>query len=144
MGKSYLNNFFYTYTAKAVLLCAHSKKMLFLFISLFVFQFSVTAQTKIKQLNLTETCGLDRIDPVKNRNHTFYLPFPEAHLYDAFRAAANCPTNITSTIRSVVTIKTPYPGTIIAYDHWEDGFEAEPNNPIQLTTETWSDGNLFN
>ena len=41
-------------------------------------------------------------------------------------------------------MKIPYPGTVIIYDHWEDGYEAESNNPIQLTTETWGDGNLSN
>jgi len=79
-----------------------------------------------------------------NRNHTYYLPFPAANLYDAFPDAVSCPENLGSNLRTIIAIKSPYPGTVIVYDHWEDDYESEPNNPIQLTTETWGDGNLNN
>ena len=35
-------------------------------------------------------------------------------------------------------------GTIIYYDHWEDGYEADIDAPTQPTTEIWGDGNLSN
>ena len=55
MEKNYLNNFFYTYTAQAFLLCMHSKKILFLLISLFVFQNSITAQTTFNRSVVAES-----------------------------------------------------------------------------------------
>ncbi len=30
--------------------------------------------------------------------------------------------------------------TVIYYDHWEDGYEADINFPTQNTTEVWGDG----
>jgi uncharacterized repeat protein (TIGR01451 family) len=35
-------------------------------------------------------------------------------------------------------------GTVIYYDHWEDGFEADISNPTQTTTEIWGDDNKSN
>ena len=34
--------------------------------------------------------------------------------------------------------------TIIYYNHWEDGYEADINNPIQSTTQIWGDSNPAN
>jgi len=34
--------------------------------------------------------------------------------------------------------------TIIYYDHWEDGYEFNLENPTQSTTEIWGDGDLTN
>ncbi len=34
--------------------------------------------------------------------------------------------------------------TIIYYDHWEDGYEIDLENPVQTTTEIWGDGDLTN
>ncbi|MEI6178581.1 MAG: hypothetical protein WCS43_16945, partial [Verrucomicrobiota bacterium] len=34
--------------------------------------------------------------------------------------------------------------TVIYYDHWEDGYEADITNPKQSTTEIWGDGNPAN
>lgn len=33
---------------------------------------------------------------------------------------------------------------IIVYDHWEDGFETNPRNPTQSTTQIWGDGDMRN
>ena len=35
-------------------------------------------------------------------------------------------------------------GTIITWDHHEDGYEADINAPVQSTTQVWGDGDLTN
>lgn len=86
------------------------------------------------------------LDPCSeaNKGHTFYIPFPEEELYTAFRGALDCPERLGAQVRSLTTIKTPYPTIFIKYDHWEDGYEDDLNIPIQVTTEIWGDGNLNN
>ncbi len=87
----------------------------------------------------------EELNPCKqaNKQKTFYLPFPEEYLYDAFRDASNCNFH-SDEIRSVTTIKTPYPIAYIKYDHWEDGYEQDLSLPVQTSTEIWGDGNLNN
>jgi len=41
-------------------------------------------------------------------------------------------------------MKMPYPGMLIVWDHWEDGYEANALNPVQTTTKVWGDGNPYN
>ncbi|OYU81499.1 MAG: hypothetical protein CFE23_03265, partial [Flavobacterium sp. BFFFF1] len=81
-----------------------------------------------------------------NRAKTFYMPFPEANLWDAFRRASNVAGNNTlgNGVRNVTSIKSPYPNVIITYDQWEDGYEADISNPVQSTTQIWGDGDLNN
>ena len=80
------------------------------------------------------------------REHTFYLPYPENELRTALVNASSvpCAALIANVARSVTTFKCPYPGTEIAFDHWEDGYEADIEAPVQSTTLIWGDGNLGN
>jgi hypothetical protein len=76
---------------------------------------------------------------------TYYLPFPEKYLYTALRKATNSAGSLSNVVRNVVSISTsPYPNTIITYDHWEDGYETNIATPIQSTTRIWGDGILTN
>ena len=77
------------------------------------------------------------------KTHTYYIPYPEQQSYTALAASTNTslPSN---TIRTVISIKVPYPGMRIYWDEWEDGYEANPLNPTQSTTKVWGDGNPFN
>ncbi|MFA5974317.1 MAG: Calx-beta domain-containing protein, partial [Lentimicrobiaceae bacterium] len=79
------------------------------------------------------------------RSKTFYLPFPEnsTQLRDALWNAASV-SYLTNNVRTIISIKTPYPGTNIIYDQWEDGYEANITVPVQATTKIWGDGNLSN
>ncbi|NNF68930.1 MAG: DUF11 domain-containing protein, partial [Acidimicrobiia bacterium] len=43
-------------------------------------------------------------------------------------------------MRAVISITVTLNGTKMVYDHWEDGLEADSQNPIQGTTEVWGDG----
>ena len=47
-------------------------------------------------------------------------------------------------MRTIISIKCPYPGIVIFYDHWEDGYETSILNPSQTTTQVWGDGDLYN
>ena len=80
-----------------------------------------------------------------NKEKTFYLPFPEnnTQLKQSLLSAANV-NLLTADVRTIISISISYPGTIITYDQWEDGYETDIKNPIQATTQVWGDGNLTN
>ncbi len=77
------------------------------------------------------------------KQHTYYIPYPEDQSYIALRASSSAamPSN---NIRTVISIKVPYPGMRVTWDEWEDGYEANSLNPIQASTKIWGDGNPFN
>ena len=73
---------------------------------------------------------------------TFYMPQPPASIVDYFRNQnSSVPTYQVHVLQSFVVTQ---PDTTVVYDHWEDGYEADLNNPIQATTQVWGDGNLSN
>lgn len=45
-----------------------------------------------------------------------------------------------TTLDFTVGITNAGAGAVMVYDHWEDGYEADPTNPVQPTTEVWGDG----
>lgn len=71
----------------------------------------------------------------------FFVPMPEDQLIASFRALAPAAG---STIDSSISLTPMFPGVIIYYDHWEDGYEADLDNPQQASTEIWGDGNPAN
>ena len=78
----------------------------------------------------------------------FYLPFPEneTQLRPALEssAASGNPFALSNNARSIISIKVPYPNTIIIYDHWENGYEVNISNPSQSNTVIWGDNDLSN
>lgn len=85
------------------------------------------------------------IDPCADatKSHVYYLPYSEN---DA-RIALDSSTNValaSNNIRTVISLKMPYPGMVVVWDQWEDGYEANPLNPTQSTTQVWGDGNPYN
>ncbi len=75
--------------------------------------------------------------------HEFYLPLPESQVLQCFKSLA-VKKGVKPRIESVTSIVVTGPDTIIHYDHWEDGYETDINNPTQPTTEIWGDGNDSN
>ena len=74
-------------------------------------------------------------------SQVYYVPFPESDQLAAFvgiSTAAVDPLNV------FVTFAAANDNTVIYYDHWEDGYEANITNPTQSTTEVWGDGNPAN
>jgi hypothetical protein len=70
----------------------------------------------------------------------FFVPFPEADFKTSLQAiaAANAVSN---QILTTVSIVVGTSNTIIVYDHWEDGYENDLNNPTQPSTQIWGNGN---
>ncbi|MBK7764284.1 MAG: hypothetical protein IPI46_13225 [Bacteroidetes bacterium] len=85
------------------------------------------------------------IDPCSDavQNKVYYLPYPENQAAIALDSMSSV-ANTYNTIRTVISLAMPYPGMIIRWDHWEDGFEADINFPSQSTTLIWGDGNPYN
>ena len=77
------------------------------------------------------------------KTHTYYIPYPSDQSYTALEASGS-PANPSNNIRTVISVKIPYPGMTVVWDEWEDGYEANPLNPTQSTTKVWGDGNPFN
>jgi uncharacterized repeat protein (TIGR01451 family) len=75
----------------------------------------------------------------------YYLPFPEnnTQLRQSLLSAASS-NLLTANVRNITSISVTYPGTVIIYDHWEDGYEADIADPQQATTQIWGDGDLTN
>jgi hypothetical protein len=78
-----------------------------------------------------------------SKTHTYYVPYPEQQSHTAL-AASGSPAIPSNNIRTVISIKVPYPGMRIVWDEWEDGYEANSSNPVQSSTKVWGDGNPFN
>ena len=73
----------------------------------------------------------------------YYIPITEdeAHLhYASLNLAAGSDTQIVN----VISMSAALSNTVIYYDQWEDGFEADLANPTQSTTRVWGDGNTNN
>ncbi|RYD44336.1 MAG: hypothetical protein EOP83_31330, partial [Verrucomicrobiaceae bacterium] len=71
----------------------------------------------------------------------FYVPFPEDQqlaAFDAINSVADDPITV------FVTLAAATDGTVIYYDHWEDGYEKDITNPVQSTTRIFGDGNPAN
>ena len=87
------------------------------------------------------------LDPCQDAilTHTYYLPFPEntTQLRQNLINSSSI-TDHSNIVRTVITLTTQYPKTVLIYDHWEDGYETDINQPKQSTTEIWGDGNLEN
>lgn len=72
---------------------------------------------------------------------TFYVPLFEDNSYEALESvnAATGPA-LSTTVSVTVTAS----GTIVYYDHWEDGFEAIADEPSQTSTRVYGDGDPSN
>ncbi|MFK8007335.1 MAG: LamG-like jellyroll fold domain-containing protein [Saprospiraceae bacterium] len=78
----------------------------------------------------------------------YYIPFPENQvlqsLYSFNSDTCGFIEKVRNPVQSYVSIGVVEEGTIIYYDHWEDGYEPNLGFPIQSTTEIWGDGDLSN
>ncbi|KAI2501568.1 extracellular matrix structural constituent [Fragilaria crotonensis] len=76
---------------------------------------------------------------------TYFVPLPEADLLNSFQLINNNATlGARSPVTTIISITIAADGTKIVYDQWEDGYESDPANPTQSTTQIWGDGNLAN
>jgi hypothetical protein len=64
----------------------------------------------------------------------YYIALPEAQIRQNFLSLAS---NTGTTLDSVISVTVGNSGTRVIYDHWEDGYEVDLNNPVQTTTKIW-------
>ena len=96
-------------------------------------------------VNITVEESLNDPCSEATKSKIFYLPFPEnTNFLRKTLWSAGSASTLSDTARTVLSIKIPYPGNILTYDHWEDGYEADITIPTQRTTEVWGDGILSN
>ncbi|MCP4249031.1 MAG: hypothetical protein GY778_18460, partial [bacterium] len=91
-----------------------------------------TSSARTKRITFT---GLNAPLP-----HEYFVPIPDEQVRTwavAIDQGAFPPSN---DMRAVVSITVTLDGNRIVYDHWEDGLETYPENPVQATTEIWGDG----
>ena len=74
---------------------------------------------------------------------TFFIPYPADLLDDQFDAAQTA-NFVDIDIVTTISIAVQRNGSIIYYDHWEDGLEADITSPNQPSTQVWGDGNPGN
>ncbi|HBG96328.1 MAG TPA: hypothetical protein DDY14_13670, partial [Chromatiaceae bacterium] len=74
----------------------------------------------------------------------YYVPLPETDLLGSFQAIAIPTAEAEAPIDTLISIAIAVDNTIIWYDHWEDGYEADVRTSAQDSTEIWGDGDLDN
>lgn len=68
---------------------------------------------------------------------TFFVPFPEDELMaDTFKVINS---NAGGNVQSMLSVVISTPGTVVWYDHWEDGFEDDVTKPTKSSTQIWGD-----
>jgi len=75
---------------------------------------------------------------------TYFVPMPEDQMNTVNLAIAGAQTTPSDSVRSVISIVGNGVGTIVYYDHWEDGYEPNLAAPTQSTTQIWGDNDPSN
>ena len=102
-----------------------------------------TALCDTAQLFLVVTPSI--YDPCADatQSHLYYLPYSENEARIALDSSSSIAL-ASNNIRTIISLRIPYTGTVIIWDQWEDGYETNILNPTQSTTLVWGDGNPFN
>jgi uncharacterized repeat protein (TIGR01451 family) len=74
---------------------------------------------------------------------TFYVPLPEDDLFTKIFMKVNA-QRAKGPVISLISFSISTTGTVIWYDHWEDGYETDVTLPEQSTTQVWGDGDASN
>ncbi|HRP90064.1 MAG TPA: Ig-like domain-containing protein [Edaphocola sp.] len=113
----------------------------------FTYQVCSNAPVICKQATVILDIAINNQDAcaIANKSKVYYMPFPEntTQLQQSLKSAAS-QDGTGNDARNITSIVVPYPGTVIIYDHWEDGYEANIKEPTQSTTRIWGDGDLSN
>ncbi|MFZ1754372.1 MAG: hypothetical protein WBO46_11505, partial [Caldilineaceae bacterium] len=90
-------------------------------------------------LAVTRGMGAANLPPVQ----TYFVPLPEQQTQISL-TGIDTRNQVGTVIDSVISIVATGNGTVVYYDHWEDGYELNMANPTQSTTQIWGDGNPAN
>ena len=71
----------------------------------------------------------------------YLVPLPEEDIRTGSLALYS---GTSDEVRTIISVTGAVDGTIVYYDHWEDGFELDLSIPAQATTEIWGDGAVAN
>ncbi len=84
----------------------------------------------------------------------FFVPFNEQQTFDAFSTifpgnieccnSTSSAFDVKSPINKFISMTVVKAGTIIYWDHWEDGYETDISNPTQASTLIWGDNDPSN
>lgn len=82
----------------------------------------------------------------KSFSEKYIVPLPESDIFYKTFQVINNDTNsgAKAPVTSLISIAISTDNTILYIDHWEDGYELDPTNPVKATTEIWGDGNAAN
>ena len=70
---------------------------------------------------------------------TFFIPLPEESMFKDMFYQIN-PEKARPGVVTMLSMAIATDDTIIWYDHWEDGYDADVSNRTAPTTEIWGDG----
>ena len=74
---------------------------------------------------------------------TYYVPLPEDDLFNETFETLNA-SAAEQPVNTLISVAIAADGTIVYYDHWEDGFESDVTSPTQTSTEVWGDMDISN
>ena len=75
----------------------------------------------------------------------YFIPLPDDQVHAVLRKFTEAKNkNIGAEMKTIISIVATENNSIIYYDHWEDGYEPDIENPVQSTTQIWGDGNAAN
>ena len=110
----------------------HRAKIKFLFSSLLLICAIILLLVTVPQAALAQSSIVQ----------TFYVPLQEENIRLWALAIDNSLSpGAADTIRSAISITATFNGTVIYYDHWEDGFEYDIESPLQSTTRIFGNNN---
>ena len=61
---------------------------------------------------------------------TYYTPFEAQQFIDVLRGIAGDPVCCDTSVESTVSVTSGADANVVVYDHFEDGYEADPFNPV--------------
>ncbi len=102
--------------------------------SLFSFGSRAAAVAVIAIALLTPVPALQAQAPSK----TYYVPVYESDFADAMQVLEDGDFGVVENVETVVSIVATVDGTVVYYDHVEDGYELDIGDPMQPTTQVWN------
>ena len=71
----------------------------------------------------------------------YFIPLPEDQVQESLKSLSENTGQVITSVTSAVVVGDD---TVVIYDHWEDGYEADLGNPVQKSTLVWGDGDPSN